>query len=298
MLIRARRAVGDFLFAGFHFGAAVKDANGWHFDVPGSSISRMVFLTAYEGDTRPAAKAVLTVRFEDENSAVPVEAVARSASTGQVIATMSEADCTAFHLPLTVGFQPEAWVDDYAIPSGPSFAFDAAPAILAMTADELRAFSVEVYKPDGYGRDLDVLAERSGFVGRGRDQHDGPYSLDLQPMEFDLFLFATGLDKGAALTDEDIKAAWQRRQPAEPQLKAGDWVVMASNRGRQIQVGVVPIEQPLKDQGVLRFEDASGDAKLCVFEVSTWLQIQDRDLSPEQLSLLRPQAEDAVSMDF
>lgn len=294
MLIRARRAVGDFLLAGFQFGAEVEHANGWSFDVFGTTISKTVFLKPYEGETIPSNKAVLTIHFADPDSAAPVEATAIATATGQVLATMGVEDCKAFHLPLSVKFQPQQWIDDDAVDSGPAFYFDAAPAILGMTADEVRALSVQVYKE--HGRDMDILAERTMLLGPGRDKHDGPFHLELEAAEFDMFLFAAGIDKTAVLTDADIAAARLSRETEIPVLKAGDWVVMASDHDRQFRVGSIPSEQPLAEHGVLIIKDTAGEQRLCVFEVWVWLQITEEKLTAEQRALLTQPSDPSLSV--
>lgn len=294
MLIRARRAVGDFLFAGFQFGAEVEHSNGWSFDVFGTTISKTVFLKPYEGETIPSNKAVLTVHFAGPESAVPVEATAVATATGQILATMGAEECKPFHLPLSVKFQPQQWINDDAVDSGPAFYFDAAPAILGMTADEVRALSVQVYKE--HGRDMDILAERSDLLGAGRDRHDGPFHLELEATEFDIFLFAAGIDKGAILSDADIAAARASREPRPPALQAGDTVIMGIDAGAQIEVGHIHEAQPLAADGIFLFRDQYDDEKMAALDGNDWLVVMDHELTEAQRDLLQPS--DGPSLDF
>ena len=98
-------------------------------------------------------------------------------------------------------FQPQAWVNDDAVDSAPGEAFDAADAVLSLTAAELRHLDGEMRRP---GRDLDVLAERAGLVGTD-GAHDGPFYVDVEVSDWDGFLEATGLDPRTT-TDADIAA--------------------------------------------------------------------------------------------
>ena len=103
---------------------------------------------------------------------------------------------------LTATFHPQQWVNDHAMDSAPSFEFDAAAALLALTAQQVRFLAAQTRERSG--RDLDHLAEAANLVGDGPEQHNGPYRVTLDADELDAFLSAVGLDDLPALTDADV----------------------------------------------------------------------------------------------
>ncbi len=105
---------------------------------------------------------------------------------------------------LAATFQPQYWGDDHAVNFGRPYSFDATPALLSLTADQIRRLGAEASKTSG--RDLDILAERSGLVANCGfpDGHDGPFVVNLD-MDLRTFLqFDLGIDDIAALSDNDL----------------------------------------------------------------------------------------------
>lgn len=99
-------------------------------------------------------------------------------------------------------FQPQTWVHDDAVDSGPAVEFDAGAALLSLDAASFRRVCQEIRKP--YGRDLDALAEAAGLVGDDADQHDGPFSVSVESYDLADFLFELGVTDLDAVSDEDL----------------------------------------------------------------------------------------------
>lgn len=116
---------------------------------------------------------------------------------------------------LKATFQPQEWIHDHAIDSAPSFEFDAAPSLLSLTLDQLRYANENVHK--SAGRDLDLVAEGAGLIGSGKEQHDGPYRVDVDEDEFDAFLSEIGAADLSTMTAEAwTEIAERARLPSAP----------------------------------------------------------------------------------
>lgn len=102
-------------------------------------------------------------------------------------------------------FQPQEWINDNAVDSGPDIEFDAGTALLAMSADQLRRVYQESRKL--YGRDLDLVAEKAGLVMNAEgcaDGHDGPFTVDIATDDIVKFFADLGTYKIDTMTDEDL----------------------------------------------------------------------------------------------
>lgn len=107
---------------------------------------------------------------------------------------------------LTATFQPQQWIDDHALPSGPVVVFGAGVALLSMSAYDLRRFDQEVRRRSG--RDLDQLAVVAGVIG----DHNGPFEVRMELSDYLGWLDAVGFDPSdmAHLNDQRLEEVRQR----------------------------------------------------------------------------------------
>ncbi len=103
---------------------------------------------------------------------------------------------------LNAVFQPQQWINDYAMDCASAFEFDAAPAVLSLNAEQIRHVVKEASASSG--RDLDLLAEAANLVGAGDGQHDGPFCVRVDAMDLADFLFDVGVTDLQALTDDNL----------------------------------------------------------------------------------------------
>jgi hypothetical protein len=104
---------------------------------------------------------------------------------------------------LDARFQPQQWIRDNAEDSGPGETFDAAEAVLSLSAEQVRYIDAQVSRPSG--RDLDEIAYAAGLVGK--DAHDGPFVVSIDEDDWKAFLEECGLSDVASLTDARISDA-------------------------------------------------------------------------------------------
>lgn len=105
---------------------------------------------------------------------------------------------------LAATFQPQQWVNDYAVDSGPSREFDAGHALLQLRADTFQYVVAQAHASSG--RDLDALAEAASLVGSADGQHPGPFCVSLDEDELDAFLSSLGIEDVGSVRDCDLEA--------------------------------------------------------------------------------------------
>lgn len=98
---------------------------------------------------------------------------------------------------LSAQFQPQQWINDHAMDSDPTVAFDAGPALLAMSAGDFRNFDIEIRKDSG--RDLDMAAYVAGLT-KG---HSGPFRVDVDRTDYLAWLEAIGFDPNDVISVDD-----------------------------------------------------------------------------------------------
>jgi hypothetical protein len=72
----ARRLVADHLYETFSFDSTIVAASGWSWEQPGTEMTRPIFVAHPSDPSADSDLGHFTVRFEDADSFVPVEAYA------------------------------------------------------------------------------------------------------------------------------------------------------------------------------------------------------------------------------
>lgn len=94
-----REEIADRIYEGFDFSYNVVDAHGWEWTEPGKEMQRTVFVEDPDDNSAPSIAGYLVVRFQDEGSAVPVEAYA--VVRGQVVKSIAGAKLEDYVQPGT-----------------------------------------------------------------------------------------------------------------------------------------------------------------------------------------------------
>lgn len=115
---------------------------------------------------------------------------------------------------LSALFQPQRWIHDVAIDSEPAFEFEVGEILLSLPVDRFKYAVGQAYRD--FGRDLDEIAEKAGLVGDASDQHDGPFQVEIDSYDLDMFLEEIGVENYKKLTATE----WDqiRFQFIEPEL--------------------------------------------------------------------------------
>jgi hypothetical protein len=127
---------------------------------------------------------------------------------------------------LNATYQPQQWIHDNATDSEPARAFDAAPVLLSMNADQFRTMNAEIRKD--HGRDLDLIAEAAGAgVTRG---HTGPFEVRINSEEYLAWLEKLGFDPHdiTSLDDAVIEKMRAEYNVAQAPASRGDLIASAS----------------------------------------------------------------------
>jgi hypothetical protein len=121
------------------------------------------------------------------------------------------ADMTDFRLPARV--QPQLWVNDNAMDTGPSIEFDAHDAMLGLDARYFARVSEEILNERGH--DYDDLALNSGVIDEWlADNREGTFYVDVEDYAFAEWLQTIGVTELQAIrmTDELLSEVRERLQ--------------------------------------------------------------------------------------
>lgn len=96
-LLDTRTEIADRIFDDFDFvGEEIVDADGWESVVPGTEMSRKIYL---DNGSEPSLPGHLTIVFADGDSSIPVEAYAMM--NGDLIGSMTAAQLGRYAVPET-----------------------------------------------------------------------------------------------------------------------------------------------------------------------------------------------------
>lgn len=99
---------------------------------------------------------------------------------------------------LKARFQPQQWIHDNAVDSGPSVEFDITEEILRFGHEGVRVVYEEADTP---GADFDDLAIEAGML----EQHDGPFRVMIDKAAMADFFRAVGVEDVSLITEDDLQ---------------------------------------------------------------------------------------------